>query len=142
MGKSISEVEQEIISEFEIFPEWMDKYEYIIDLGKSMPIIDESKKQSANLIKGCQSRVWLDATSKDGKIYFTADSDAIITKGIISLLLKVYNGRTPDEILNSDFSFIDKIGLKENLTPTRANGLISMIDQIRTYAQEMKNGER
>ena len=138
MIKSISEVEQEIISEFEFLPEWMDKYEYIIDLGKSMPIIDESKKQSSNLIKGCQSRVWLDATDKDGKIYFTADSDAIITKGIISLLIKIYNGRTPEEILNSDFSFIDKIGLRENLTPTRANGLVSMIDQIKEYAKQVK----
>ena len=138
MTKSISEVEQEIISEFEILPEWMDKYEYIIDLGKSMPIIDESKKQNSNLIKGCQSRVWLDATNRDGKIYFTADSDAIITKGIISLLIKIYNGRTPEEILNSDFSFIDKIGLRENLTPTRANGLVSMIDQIKEYAKQVK----
>lgn len=137
--KSINEVEQEIISEFEMLPEWMDKYEYIIDLGKSLPVIDESKKQSSKLIKGCQSRVWLDATDRDGRIYFEADSDAIITKGIISLLLKVYNGRTAEEILNSDFSFIDKIGLRENLTPTRANGLVSMIDQIRDYALKMKS---
>ena len=133
---SIQEVQEEIVNDFSAFEEWMDKYEYIIELGKSLPIIDSSEKVDNNLIKGCQSRVWVHTSFKDGKLYFTADSDAIITKGIISLLIKVYNGRTPSEILSSDLSFIDRIGLKENLTPTRTNGLLSMIEQIRTEASK------
>lgn len=136
---TIKEAQEGIIEDFSLFDEWMDKYEYIIELGKSLPIIDQKEKQNANLIKGCQSRVWLSAQLQDGKLYFSADSDAIITKGIISLLLKVFNGRTPEEILSADFSFIDIIGLKENLTPTRANGLLSMIDQIKAYACEYSN---
>ena len=131
---SIQEVQEGIVNDFSAFEEWMDKYEYIIELGKSLPIIDSSEKVDSNLIKGCQSRVWVHTSFEDGKLYFTADSDAIITKGIISLLIKVYNGRTPSEILSSDLSFIDRIGLKENLTPTRTNGLLSMIEQIRTEA--------
>ena len=133
---SIQEVQEEIVNDFSAFEEWMDKYEYIIELGKSLPIIDSSEKIDSNLIKGCQSRVWVNTSFEDGKLFFTADSDAIITKGIISLSIKVYNGRTPSEILSSDLSFIDRIGLKENLTPTRTNGLLSMIEQIRTEASK------
>lgn len=133
-NRPIIEVENEIVDEFSAFEDWMDKYEYIIELGKSVPVIEESQKTEANLIKGCQSRVWLSSEFRDGRIFFAADSDAIITKGIISLLVRVYNGRRPDEILSSDFSFVEKIGLKENLSPTRANGLVSMIKQIQNYA--------
>ena len=115
------------------------KYEYLIELGKSLPVIDEKNKQEDRLIKGCQSRVWLNTELRDGRLYFTADSDAIITKGIISLLIRVYNGRTPDEILAADNSFIDRIGLKENLSPTRANGLVSMMEQIKEDALRYSN---
>lgn len=133
-NRPIIDVENDIVDEFSVFEDWMDKYEYIIELGKSVPVIEESQKTEANLIKGCQSRVWLSSEFRDGRIFFAADSDAIITKGIISLLVRVYNGRRPDEILSSDFSFVEKIGLKENLSPTRANGLVSMIKQIQNYA--------
>ena len=133
-NRPIVEVENEIIEEFSVFEDWMDKYEYIIELGKSVPMIEETQKTEANLIKGCQSRVWLSSEYRDGRIFFAADSDAIITKGIISLLIRVFNGRTPQEILSSDFSFVEKIGLKDNLSPTRANGLVSMIKQIQNYA--------
>lgn len=133
-NRPIIEVENEIVDEFSAFEDWMDKYEYIIELGKSVPVIDECQKTEANLIKGCQSRVWLSSEFRDGRIFFAADSDAIITKGIISLLVRVYNGRRPDEILSSDFSFVEKIVLKDNLSPTRANGLVSMIRQIQNYA--------
>ncbi|MDO9557534.1 MAG: SufE family protein [Coriobacteriia bacterium] len=131
---TIKEVEQQIVEEFSIFTDWMDKYEYLIELGKSLPIIKEGEKLEGNLIKGCQSRVWLNAEFKDGLIYFTADSDAIITKGIISLLVRVFSERTPAEIINADLNFIKEIGLQENLSPTRANGLLSMIKQIKIYA--------
>ncbi len=131
---TIKEVEQEIVDEFSIFDDWMDKYEYLIDLGKSLPIIEEEGKIEENLIKGCQSRVWLDAVYKNEKLYFKADSDAIITKGIISLLIRVFSDRTPQEILDADIDFISEIGLSENLSPTRANGLLSMIRQIKYYA--------
>lgn len=133
---TIKEVQDLIVEEFSAFDEWMDKYEYIIELGKSLEVIETNKKVEEKLIKGCQSRVWLDCRIEDGKLCFTADSDAIITKGIISLLIRVYNERTPQEILSSDLVFLEKIGLKENLSPTRANGLVSMIEQIRTYAKE------
>lgn len=133
-NRPIIDVENEIIDEFSVFEDWMDKYEYIIEIGKNLPMIQEGEKRDANLIKGCQSRVWLSSEFNEGKIFFAADSDAIITKGIISLLVRVYNGRTPEEILSSDFSFVEKIGLKENLSPTRANGLVSMIQQIKNYA--------
>lgn len=133
---TIQDIQAEIIGEFSAFEEWMDKYEYLIDLGKSLPIIPEAGKTEDHLIKGCQSRVWLESEIKDGKLYFTADSDAIITKGIISLLIRVYNGRTPEEILNSDDEFIKAIGLMENLSPTRANGLVSMLERIRKEAHE------
>lgn len=133
-NRTVVDVENEIIEEFSVFEDWMDKYEYIIELGKGVPMIQEAQKTEANLIKGCQSRVWLSSEYRDGRIFFAADSDAIITKGIISLLIRVFNGRTPQEILSSDFSFVEKIGLKDNLSPTRANGLVSMIKQIQNYA--------
>lgn len=135
MTKSLKEVEDEIVEEFSSFDEWLDKYEYIIDLGKSLTDYPEDKKTDEYLIKGCQSRVWLDCEVKDGRLFFTADSDAIITKGIISLLIGVYSGRTPEEIASDDFSFVEQIGLKENLSPTRANGLVSMISTIKQLAQ-------
>ena len=119
-----------------MFDEWLDKYEYIIELGKSLDALDDSSKTEDRLIKGCQSRVWLDWKKEDGKIFFSADSDAIITKGIISLLIKIYSGRTAEEIASSDFSVVEKIGLRENLSPTRANGLVSMIETIRRIATE------
>ena len=136
---SINEIQEQIIEEFSVFDDWMDKYSYLIDLGKDLPAIDTSKKDESHLINGCQSRVWVAAEEKDGKVYFTADSDAVITKGIISLLIRVYSGQTPDEILNTDLYFIDQIGLKENLSPTRANGLLAMIKQMRLYALALKN---
>ncbi len=137
--KTIQEVEADIIENFSMFDQWLDKYEYLIELGKNLDAFPEEAKTEENLIKGCQSRVWLDAKASDGRIWFKADSDAIITKGIISLLISVYNGRTPAEILASDFSFIEKIGLRENLSPTRANGLVSMIETIRKRAAENNN---
>ena len=125
-----------MVDEFSMFDEWLDKYEYLIELGKSLKDYPESDKIDEKLIKGCQSRVWLDYKVVDGKIFFNADSDAIITKGIISLLIRIYSGRTPQEILSSDFSVVDRIGLKENLSPTRAGGLASMIEKIREVAAE------
>lgn len=136
MEPNIKEVENQIVEEFSMFDEWLDKYEYIIELGKSLSEYTEDKKTDEHLIKGCQSRVWLDYKIEGGKIFFSADSDAIITKGIISLLIKIYSGRTASEILSSDFSVVEKIGLKENLSPTRANGLVSMIARIRQIASE------
>lgn len=131
---TIKEAENQIIEEFTIFTDWLDKYEYLIELGKSLPMIKESSKSETNLIKGCQSKVWLAADYIDGKIYFTADSDAIITKGIISLLIRVFSGRAPQEIIDADLGFIKEIGLQDNLSPTRSNGLVSMIKQIKFYA--------
>lgn len=131
---TIKEIEREIVDEFAIFTDWMDKYEYIIELGKGVPAIEEKDKTEENLIKGCQSRVWLSCRIEDGKLYFAADSDAIITKGIISLLIRVYNGQAPADILANEPEFIGQIGLQENLSPTRANGLVSMIKQIKIYA--------
>ena len=132
--KSLQDIENEIVDEFSIFDDWLDKYEYIIELGKSLKEYPEDRKTDDKLVKGCQSRVWIDFKIEDGKIFFNADSDAIITKGIISLLVRIYSGRTPHEILSSDFSVVEKIGLKENLSPTRANGLVSMIQMIREIA--------
>jgi len=131
---TITQAEQEIIEEFSVFTDWLDKYEYLIELGKSLPIINDNGRQESNLIKGCQSRVWLAADYREGRIYFTADSDAIITKGIISLLVRVFSGRTPKEIIDADLSFIKEIGLQDNLSPSRSNGLVSMIRQIKFYA--------
>lgn len=137
-NKSLQEAENEVVDTFSMYDEWLDKYEYLIDLGKNLEAYPEECKTENKLIKGCQSRVWLDYKVQDGKIYFKADSDAIITKGIISLLISVYSGRTPEEIASSDFGFIEKIGLKENLSPTRANGLASMIATIKAVALENK----
>ncbi len=131
---TIKETQDIIIEEFSIFPDWMEKYEYLIELGKGLEPIGEHGKQEKNLIKGCQSRVWLDAKFENGRLVFKADSDAIITKGIVSLLVRVFSGRTPQEILEADLSFLDAIGLKEHLSPTRANGLLAMIEQINMYA--------
>ncbi|MDR3350057.1 MAG: SufE family protein [Prevotellaceae bacterium] len=130
----IEEIEQQIIEEFALFTEWMDKYEHLIELGKSLPPFDEKNKVEQNLISGCQSRVWLDAQFENGRVYYTADSDAIITKGIISLLVRVLSGQTPQDILAANLDFIKAIGLKENLSPTRANGLLAMIKQMKLYA--------
>ena len=132
---TLEEKKQQIIEEFSLYDEWLDKYEYLIELGKALEPFPEEKKTEDRLIKGCQSRVWLDSEQKDGKLYFTADSDAIITKGIISLLVSVYSGRTPQEIAADNFAFVAEIGLKENLSPTRANGLVSMIETIKKTAE-------
>lgn len=131
---TLDEVQSQIIEDFSIFEDWMDRYQQLIELGKDLPPIDEKKRIDSYMIKGCQSKVWLDAELKDGKIFFTADSDAIITKGIVALLVKVLSGRTPKEIIDADLYFIDKIGLKENLSPTRSNGLVAMVKQMRLFA--------
>ena len=135
---TLQEAENAVIGEFSMYDEWLDKYEYLIELGKNLGEYPQSAKTDDKLIKGCQSRAWLDYYIQDGKVFFQADSDAIITKGIISLLISIYSGRTPSEIASSDFSVVEKIGLKENLSPTRANGLVSMIAKIRQVAQENK----
>ena len=133
---TLEEAKQAIVDDFAMFDEWLDKYEYIINLGKNLEAFPEEKKTEDRLINGCQSRVWLDCEVKDGLLYFTADSDAIITKGIISLLISVYSGRTASEIAGDDFAFVNEIGLSENLSPTRANGLSSMIATIKRIANE------
>ncbi|MBQ6652844.1 MAG: SufE family protein [Prevotella sp.] len=135
---TIPEIEQQIIDEFANFDEWLDKYSYLIELGKECPAIDERDKTESNLIKGCQSRVWLSCRHEDGKLFFAADSDAVITKGIITLLIRTFNGQTPQDIIDADLSFIDVIGLKEHLSPTRSNGLTSMLKQIKMYALAYK----
>lgn len=135
MVKSIAEIEEEIIDEFELYSDWMEKYEYIIDLGKELPLIDEEYKLDQNLIKGCQSRVWLHAKLDDeGRLIFSADSDAIITKGIVALMIRVMSNQKPEDIIHAELNFIDKIGLKEHLSPTRSNGLVSMVKQMKMYA--------
>ncbi len=139
---SIEKVQKEIIEEFNIFEDWIDKYNHLIELSKDLPPIEDKYKTSENLIKGCQSKVWLHAEYRDGKIYFSADSDAVITKGIISLLIRVMSGRTPEELVNSDLFFIDQTGLKENLSPTRSNGLVSMVKQMKMYALAYKTKEQ
>lgn len=130
----IIEVQNEIIDEFSLFEDWMQRYEYMIELGKSIELIESSKKIDSNLIKGCQSKLWLHAELNNNKLIFKADSEAIITKGIAAVLLRVFSNQTPEDILNANLDFVDKIGLKEHLSPTRANGLISMIKQIKYYA--------
>ena len=137
--KTLEEAKQAVIEDFSMYDEWLDKYEYLIELGKNLEPYPEEDKTDDKLIKGCQSRVWLDSKVEGGKIFFKADSDAIITKGIISLLIGVYSGRTPEEIAGDDFGFISEIGLKENLSPTRANGLVSMIARIKELAELTKN---
>lgn len=131
---SIQNIQQDIIDEFDMFEEWMEKYEHIIDLGKSLPLIQEQFKTEDNLIKGCQSRVWLHAEQSQDKVVFTADSDAIMTKGIIALLERTFSGQKAQDIVNADTEFINQIGLKEQLSPTRANGLVSMVKQMKLYA--------
>jgi cysteine desulfuration protein SufE len=135
---TIPEIEIEIQSEFTMFEDWMDKYNYLIDLGKSLPLIDEQFKTDQFIISGCQSKVWLHAAYREGLVYFTADSDAIITKGIVSLLIRVLSGQTPDSIIKADLAFVDQIGLREHLSPTRSNGLSSMIKQMKLYATVFK----
>ena len=131
---TIEEIQEELIDEFSMFDDWMQRYEYMIELGKSLPLIDESLKNDDKLIKGCQSKVWLNSEIKEGKIIFTADSDAIITNGIIAVLVRVFSNQKPQAILDAKTDFIDEIGLKEHLSPTRANGLVSMIKQMKMYA--------
>ena len=131
---TIEAKQEELIDEFSMFDDWMQRYEYMIELGKSLPLIDENLKTDDKLIKGCQSKVWLNSEMKDGKIIFTADSDAIITKGIIAILVRVFSDQKPQAILDANTDFIDEIGLKEHLSPTRANGLVSMIKQMKMYA--------
>ncbi|MDA9325091.1 SufE family protein [Flavobacteriales bacterium] len=138
MNTSISKIEQEIIEEFELFDNWIDKYDYLIDLGKSLPKIDESEKTLENIITGCQSQVWLNAKKNDNSIVFTADSDAIMTKGIIAILIRVLSHQKPNDIINAKLDFIKKIGLNEQLSQTRANGLTSMIKKIKIYALALK----
>ena len=135
---TINEAQDEVIEEFSDFTDWMDKYQLLIDLGNEQEPLDNKYKTESNLIDGCQSRVWLQADYVDGKIIFTAESDALIVKGIIALLIRVLSGHTPQEILAADLSFIDKIGLKEHLSPTRSNGLLAMVKQIRMYALAYK----
>ncbi|MDP5061989.1 MAG: SufE family protein [Maribacter sp.] len=130
----IKEIQEEIIDEFSMFDDWMQRYEYMIDLGKSLPLINEEFKTDDNIIKGCQSKVWVHAELEDNKLVFTADSDAIITKGIIAILIRAFSNQKPQAILDADTQFIDEIGLKEHLSPTRANGLVSMIKQLKLYA--------
>lgn len=136
--KTINELQDEIIEEFSDFNDWMDKYQLLIDLGNEQEELDPKYKTDQNLIEGCQSRVWLQADMVDGKIIFQAESDALIVKGIVTLLIKVISGHTPDEILNADLYFIEKIGLKEHLSPTRSNGLLAMVKQMRMYALAFK----
>ena len=134
--KTLQEIQAEVIEDFSMYDDWLDKYEYLIDLGRRLEPFPEELKTDDRLIRGCQSRVWLDAQTDGDKIVFRADSDAIITKGIISLLIGVYSGRTAREIAGDDFSFVEKLGLKENLSPTRANGLVSMIETLRATAKK------
>ena len=136
--ETINTAQNEIVEEFSLFDDWMQRYEYMIELGKSLPLIDPEYKTEDNIIKGCQSKVWIHADLEDDKLVFTADSDAIITKGIIAILIRVFSNQHPDAILGADTSFIDKIGLKEHLSPTRANGLVSMIKQLKMYAIAFK----
>jgi cysteine desulfuration protein SufE len=131
---TINDIQDQIVEDFSIFDDWMDRYQQLIDLGNELKPIDEKKRTDQQLIKGCQSKVWVDADLVDGKIHFSADSDAIITKGIVALLIRVLNDRTPQEIIDSELYFIDKIGLKENLSPTRSNGLVAMVKQMKLYA--------
>ncbi len=131
---NIKEIQEEIVDEFAMFDDWMQRYEYMIDLGKSLPIIEEQYKDDDHIIKGCQSKVWVHADLRENKVVFTADSDAIITKGIIAILIRAWSNQKPQDIIDADTDFIDEIGLKEHLSPTRANGLVSMIKQLKMYA--------
>jgi cysteine desulfuration protein SufE len=135
---TIPDIESAIIAEFSNFDDWMDRYNYLIEMGKDMKVIDEKYKVQNNLISGCQSRVWLHAEYRDGRIYFSADSDAVITKGLVSLMIRVLDGQTPDDILAAELGFLEQIGLKEHLSPTRSNGLTSMVKQMKLYALAYK----
>ena len=130
----MQDIQQEIVDEFEVYDDWMDKYNYLIELSRDLPLIDPKLKINENIINGCQSKVWLSAEYKEGLVWFKADSDAIITKGIIALLIRVLSGRSPEELMQSELWFIDKIGLRQNLSPTRSNGLLSMVKQMKLYA--------
>ncbi len=138
---TINELQDNIIEEFSVFDDWMDKYALLIDLGNSLPPLDEKYKTESNLIEGCQSRVWLQADYADGKIIFQGESDAVIVKGIVSLLIQILSGHTPQEILDADLYFIEKVGLKEHLSPTRSNGLVAMVKQMRLYAMAFRAKE-
>lgn len=146
--KTIQEIENEIVEEFSLFDSWDDKYEYVIDLGKKLPILEDNRKLDENKVRGCQSTVWLVADYADGKVHFKADSDAIIVKGLISMLIRVLTNHTPDEIINANLEFIQKIGMTTHLAQTRANGLLSMVKQMKNYAlafkikNSMPHGER
>lgn len=135
---TIAEQEKDIIEEFENFDDWLEKYNYLIEMGRDLPVIDPKYKTKSNLITGCQSSVWLQGEYHNGLVVFTADSDAVITKGIVNLLIRVLSGHTPDEIIDAPLAFVDKIGLKEHLSPTRSNGLVSMIKQMKLYALAFK----
>ena len=135
---TIEETAGQIVEEFSVYDDWLDKYNYLIETGKDVPLIDARYKTNNYLITGCQSRVWLHASLSEGRVYFSADSDAVITKGIINLLIRVFSGRTPEEILQAKLEFLDQIGLKEHLSPTRSNGLLSMVKQMKLYAQVYK----
>jgi len=139
--KSIKDIQDEVIDEFSVFDDWLDRYALLIELGNALPPMDEKLKTENNLIEGCQSRVWLNAEYREGQIFYEAESDAVIVKGIVSLLIKVFNGHTPNEILTAGLDFIDTIGLKEHLSPTRSNGLLSMVKQMRLYALAFKTKE-
>jgi cysteine desulfuration protein SufE len=136
---TISKIQDELIEEFSLFGDWMEKYENIIQMGKELPLIEEQYKKDENLIKGCQAKVWLRAEHKNGKVFFTADSDAIITKGLVSMVVRVLSDHTPQEIVNADLYFVDKIGLREHLSVTRSNGLLSMIKQMKMYALALQS---
>lgn len=144
MAKTINELQDEVVEEFSDFDDWMDKYQMLIDLGNDLETLDDKYKTEQNLIDGCQSRVWVQCDYADGKLVFTADSDALIVKGIIALLIQVLSGHTPKEILDADLYFIDKIGLRDHLSPTRSNGLLAMVKQIKAYAlaYEAKKNEK
>ncbi len=139
--ESIDKIEQQVVEEFSVFDDWMDKYEYIIDIGKNLPPLEEAYKTDLNKVTGCQSQVWLSAEMKDGNLYYKADSDAIITKGLIALLIRVLSGHKPDEIVDAKLGFLDEIGMKEHLSPTRSNGLVSMIAHMKKYAEKAKLNE-
>ncbi len=139
---NINEIQDQIIGEFAVFSDWMERYEYLIDLGRSLPEFNAAHKSPEFLIEGCQSKVWLYPSFNDGVITFTAESDALITRGIVALLIRVFSGRTPDEILSADIYFIERIGLRENLSPTRSNGLLAMMKQMRLYALAYKSREQ
>lgn len=139
--ETINQIQDHIIEEFSVYEDWMDKYGLLIEMGNELPVLDEQYKTSQNLIEGCQSRVWLEAEYREGKVFFQGDSDAVIVKGIVSLLIRVLSGHTPDEILSADLYFIDAIGLKNHLSPTRSNGLVSMLKQMKLYALVFKSKE-